>query len=839
MRLSLKQAIIPRAFNHWNRKIGFGNRVEIQVLQWLGKYPVAAANVLIPGQNPRLESASNWIERRIGSLQENPYQFSEIFNRAIASTKRKINCLFLALSSIAGLTILFDHLKDSSPINYSDIPIFAIPTVLTLASGHFLKNIYIRAEISRYRAETTKAMLSKSEQRMKATLDALPDLLFEVDRRGRIFNFHSSDTEKLFASPDVFLGDTVDQILPKEAADIIMRAIGEAVETGRHAGATYPLRIADGTRWFELSISAMGDPKASDGRLIVLIRDITESKRIKESLVDSEERYRALFHANPDAVVVIGLDGNIIDCNDEAAIFASQPQDKLINMPFMGLNLLIEKDSPKFAAMMIRFLKAEKVDPIEVTTYENRHFVCFPSIVLKESKPYAIRIIFRDVTRQREIEASIKEHELAANVLKRLQDIVHDGRNIIAPIMATTSAGRLEAKAAQVQLKMIQDRFEELQSVGATFFSPIIEALRGVIKFIVNVQEDYRTIQKASKTLSKMMDDLLDVSKDIRISPYPAPINIAIKKAIDVAKTKLKLSNIIVVSSMADKIHSICHDETAIQRVIINLIGNSIDAMSPVNKGKIHVTVEEEKVDAPLPTIFGDMPRGRYVTIEVSDTGTGIPVEIQERMFDFYASTKGERGSGIGLAYVKKAVQAHGGFIRVKTETDGETTGTSIKIYLPISLEETSDGETTLAAGAVERAAPAAVAAEGTKMGISRILVVDDEEIIRAVMLRALELSGFEVLVAQDSEQALELLGGQDFDLIITDFQLPGIGGKRWLERIRKENSGIPIFCMSGYELDHSETGGLAQAIFQKPLELDKLASRIKELDPADVGDTL
>jgi len=134
------------------------------------------------------------------------------------------------------------------------------------------------------RLKATEKKLRESEEKMRATLNALPDLLFEVDRQGRIYDYYSGAPDLLYTSPEDFIGKTVNQVLPREAAAIIMDAIGQAVETGRHTGATYSLETPTGMKWSELSISAKGDPKAPDGRLIALVRDITERKRAGERL---------------------------------------------------------------------------------------------------------------------------------------------------------------------------------------------------------------------------------------------------------------------------------------------------------------------------------------------------------------------------------------------------------------------------------------------------------------------------------------------------------------------------------------------------------------------------
>jgi PAS domain S-box-containing protein len=147
---------------------------------------------------------------------------------------------------------------------------------------------------ARKRAEEA---LREAHEQLDATLNALPDLLFEVDRHGRFYDFRAPDPELLYTSPQEFLGQTVSDVLPQEAASIITDTINRAVETGQHTSAVYPLETPAGAGWFELSIAAKGDPKKPDGRLIVLARDITDRQQAqaeRERLLAAEHEQRTL-----------------------------------------------------------------------------------------------------------------------------------------------------------------------------------------------------------------------------------------------------------------------------------------------------------------------------------------------------------------------------------------------------------------------------------------------------------------------------------------------------------------------------------------------------------------
>ena len=142
-----------------------------------------------------------------------------------------------------------------------------------------LRNRIKKLESIEFEHEQLKQELREKQERIEATLNALPDLLFEVDCLGHIYEFHSARQELLYARPEEFIGKKVKEILPKEPTAIIMSAIRRAAQKGSDFGATYSLEMAKSLNWFELSIASKKEPKDKNGRFVVLIRDITKRKQ--------------------------------------------------------------------------------------------------------------------------------------------------------------------------------------------------------------------------------------------------------------------------------------------------------------------------------------------------------------------------------------------------------------------------------------------------------------------------------------------------------------------------------------------------------------------------------
>ena len=275
-------------------------------------------------------------------------------------------------------------------------------------------------------------------------------------------------------------------------------------------------------------------------------------------------------------------------------------------------------------------------------------------------------------------------------------------------------------------------------------------------------------------------------------------------------------------------------DPTQLDQVLVNLAVNARDAMSEGGQ----LTLRTGHITLYRALIRGEetIPPGRYVMVEVQDTGTGIPPEVLPRIFDPFFTTRRERGgSGLGLSTVHGIIRQSDGFLAVDSLLGK---GTRIRIYLPrhdgdvVAIPKLPAAETAPAA-AVEP--PPTVAAPPPPPGGRTILLVDDEDGVRRLAARALTKDGWTVLSAESGEAALALLAeqgdGAKLCAVLSDVVMPGMDGPALVRAVRSLHPGMPAILASGYA-EEAVRGDLAAediAFLPKPYTLKTMLAVVEE----------
>jgi len=231
-------------------------------------------------------------------------------------------------------------------------------------------------------------------------------------------------------------------------------------------------------------------------------------------------------------------------------------------------------------------------------------------------------------------------------------------------------------------------------------------------------------------------------------------------------------------------------DKRQLEQVLMNLIVNARDAM-PMG-GEIKVTTENTQLAEPLTRDRVTVPVGKYVTVQVTDEGEGIPQDRLQKVFEpFYTTKRTGEGTGLGLSTAYGIVKQSGGYIFVDS-TIGE--GTTFTLYFPCHSK------------GAEASAPMKLTASptGSKREDGTVLLVEDEAPVRAFASRALRMRGYTVLEADSAEMALKTLEDQalNIDVFVTDVIMPGMDGPTWVREALKARPGVPVVFVSGYAED-------------------------------------
>lgn len=401
-----------------------------------------------------------------------------------------------------------------------------------------------------------------------------------------------------------------------------------------------------------------------------------------------------------------------------------------------------------------------------------------------------------------------------------------DGENDIAIAYAvdTTEQRALELQIAQSQ---------KMQAIGqlaggiAHDFNNMLTAIIGFSDFLLQNHrptdpafKDIMNIKQNANRAAGLVRQLLAFSRQQTLRPQVLQPGELVSE-LSALLSRLLGENIELQLEQSRDLWPVKADQHQLEQVIINLAVNARDAMPDGGKLAIHTANVSERRSRELGQRH--LEPGEYVLIEVTDTGTGMPPEVIQKIFDPFFSTKEVgRGTGLGLSTVYGIVKQTGGYIFAESE---EGKGTSMKVYLPRHIAAPEEIP-------VEKPEKKESAKDLTGRGT--VLLVEDEDAVRSFAARALGQRGYKVFEAGTGAEALEVFQEQngEVDLVVSDVVMPEMDGPTLMKELRATHPDLKIIFMSGYaedafkrNLDENE----AFMFLQKPFDLKSLAAAVKE----------
>lgn len=536
--------------------------------------------------------------------------------------------------------------------------------------------------------------------------------------------------------------------------------------------------------------------------IIAFARDITERKRAEISLRESEEKFRSIVHESIDGITLIDENSRIIEWNKAQEKITGLKRQDVINKTISELSNNFSQnhitETVNYLKKITMVLPENSAKAIHSNIYEETtikdqegidHILQTVIFPVKSEKGFMTGSVSRDITELRRKELEHQKLQQQIQHAQKLESlgilaggIAHDFNNLLTGILGNTG----------------------LAEMNVSETSPVIPNLKN--------------IESSAMRAAELCRQLLAYSGRGRFVVKAVDLNEIVQEMTKLLETSIS-KKITIIYDFEKNLPAIEVDTAQIRQVIMNLILNASDAIEN-NVGRITLTTSSHYYDTEFlrKTYLNDnLESGNYVVLEVADTGHGMDKKTIARIFDPFFTTK-FTGRGLGLAAVLGIIRGHHGAIEIDSEPGN---GTTFKVYFPASLQQAVKSKDSDMQDKKWKAS-------GT------ILVVDDEESIRMLCKRALEIHGFNVLCADDGRKAVELFNEQtDIKLVILDMTMPYMNGEETYKELQKIKADVKVLLSSGYsenEAFDKFTGKGIAGFLQKPYKASALTEKIKDL---------
>ncbi|KXJ56804.1 MAG: hybrid sensor histidine kinase/response regulator [Thalassospira sp. Nap_22] len=647
---------------------------------------------------------------------------------------------------------------------------------LLLPSSDLQKSFALSApQASEMAANLPVAAAQSGFEHADQMIERLPVGVCGLDEEGRILYLNRRLASWLGGEPEDFNNGSV------ELADLI---VGDGV----NGEVKFKVTGGEPIRCFVThSINAPGTgPVRSQA---VIFPDPMPAHEWEHALAETERRVRWFFDESPLSIVLADMSGTVTDANRSFIVTAGQNHDKVVGRSI--LELILPEDRDEVARYLSKAVMGMgKGGQIEARLAGSRGVaaqIYLQRVAGRSGEAGALLLNFLDTTEQKNLEEQFAQSQKMQAVGQLAGGVAHDFNNLLTAMIGFC------------------DLLLSRHGPGDPSFADIMQ------------------IKQNANRAANLVRQLLAFSRRQTLQPKIINITDALAEMSNLLRRLIGEKIDLKVSHGRD-IGLVKVDPGQLDQVIINLVVNARDAMAGEG-GTLTVQTSTEIIDEPTATGTEVIPPGDYIGIKVTDNGIGIPKDNLTRIFEPFFSTKqrGE-GTGLGLSTVYGIVKQTGGFIAVNSE---EGKGTTFTIYLP--RYEASEAELAETQAVVEETPSRDLTGTGA------ILLVEDEDAVRTFGARALRSKGYDVLEANNGDNALEVLNNTDkvIDLVISDVVMPGIDGPTLIRMLREKKPELKVIFISGYaedtyrdELD--EENGVH--FLPKPFSLKDLATKVKEV---------
>lgn len=666
------------------------------------------------------------------------------------------------------------------------------------ASGRIVRSVGMVHDITeRKRAEES---LHESEQKLQLFIEHAPAAIAMFDRSMRyiaasrrwITDYHLAGQEIVGRSHyDIF------PEIPGHWKEVHKRCLAGATEKCDEEA--FP-RVDGTTDWIRWEVLPWYEIGGEIGGIIISSEDISRRKQAEEARRESEALFSTVYHASPVGIGITRLaDGKFVDVNDAFLAIYGYAREGVIGHTSTELGMWLPEERDSLIGEM---KKLGRVQNVEMT-------------FRKKSGEIGAELVSVELI-------DLRGEKCILGLLTDITDRKRHEEELIEARRAAEAASRAKSQ-------FLANMSHELRTPMTGVLGMLDLTLDG--ELARNQREYLETVQTSAKALLRLLNDILDFSRieagAIAFAEEPYNLEWCVSSAVELLAVEAQRKGLELAVEIAPGTPGVVvGDEGRVRQVLVNLVGNAVKF---TDQGKVAVHVREG----------GQTADGRReILFAVTDSGIGIPADKKELLFQSFSqvdgsSTRRHGGTGLGLAISKRIVERMGGAIAFASE---EGTGSIFTFSIPHG-ETKAAAAADLPAGAAEEAecSAASPAAPIT----ARLLVVEDDPVIRDLLERSLRNQGYDLDVAGNGQEAVALWERGEYALVIMDVQMPRMDGfeaTRLIRQKERERGGhTPIVAVTAHAYSEDEARCLAagmDAYLAKPIDFEKMYELLADFTP-------
>jgi PAS domain S-box-containing protein len=627
--------------------------------------------------------------------------------------------------------------------------LFAASFVLAVL---LIDNVALQAQMSRLvRAMRREAAFVRDQHKVRERLfssvvESSNDAIITKALNGTITGWNPAAARLFGYDEQEAVGEHIALIVPPHRRDEIDQILDQARQ-GKRVEHFETVRVHKDGRNVDVSIS-VSPLRSAAGEIIgaaKIVRDMTESKRTQSALSRETEERQRIFETSQDLILVTDSMGNFVQVSPSVVHILGYAPEEM--MGHSAVDFIHPDDLDSTRQEMRAARRGQQVRNFEARyPHRDSHIVSLNWMGSWSEPVQRHFFIGRDLTDKRAAEAQMRQAQKMDAIGQLTGGVAHDFNNILTVITGTIGilAEAVEDKPEMVSIaKLIDDAAER----GAQLTKHLLAFARK--QPLQPVEIDINSlIVEAAKLLHPTLGEQIEISPRLSKEAWPTLV-----------------------------------DPNQLTTAVLNLALNARDAMP--KGGKLVLETSNVHLDEDYASMNSEVAAGDYVMIAVSDTGTGIPASLIEKVFDpFFTTKEVGKGTGLGLSMVFGFVKQSGGHIKIYSE---EGHGTTVKIYLPRS---TGQGQ---AAGGTQASAEVVG-------GDETVLIVEDDSLVRKYVMAQVASLGYATLEATTAAEALKIIDGARVDLLFTDVIMPGgMNGRQLVDEALKRRPKLKTLFTSGY----------------------------------------